>query len=60
MRKRKHSQRAEQLWRCVMREGRSIEDVARQHDISSHRVSQLLLALSKRRAVELRAELEHS
>ena len=60
MRTRKNSHRAEQLWRCVMREGRSIDEVARQHAISNPRVVQLLIALSKRRALQLRSDLEQS
>ena len=40
-----------------MREGRTIDDVAQQHEISTRRLIQLLLALGKRRARRLRAEL---
>jgi hypothetical protein len=42
--------RAEALWRCVMREGRCLEDVAREHAVSQRRLEQLLLAFGKRRA----------
>jgi hypothetical protein len=42
--------RAETLWRCVMREGRCLEEVAREHEVSRHRLEQLLLAFGRRRA----------
>ena len=42
--------KAEALWRCVMREGRCLEDVAREYAVSQRRVEQLLRAFGKRRA----------
>jgi hypothetical protein len=46
----RRSSRAEALWRYVMREGRSIEEVAREQALSQRRLEQLLLAFGKRRA----------
>ena len=54
----RHSQRAEYFWRCVMREGRSVDEVAHEHAISSRRLVQLLLALGKRRVCRLKSDLE--
>lgn len=42
--------KAEALWRCVMREGRPLYEVAREHAVSERRLEQLLLAFGKRRA----------
>jgi hypothetical protein len=39
-----------------MRQGRPIEDVAREHALSPRRIEQLLIALGRRRAQRLRSE----
>jgi hypothetical protein len=52
--KKKPSVRAERLWTRVMREGRSLEEVAREQRMSPVRLERILMALSKRRALTLK------
>jgi hypothetical protein len=46
--------RSEQLWTHVMREGRTVEDVAREYALSRTRVERLLVALGRRKASQLK------
>jgi hypothetical protein len=48
------SQRAQLLWRSVMREGRSVDDVARQEGMSLSRLERMLVAIGRRWAAKLR------
>jgi hypothetical protein len=41
---------SERLWTHVMREGRTVEDVAREYALSRARVERLLVALGRRKA----------
>jgi hypothetical protein len=52
--KKKPAARAERLWRRVMREGRTVEEVAREQRMSPARLERILMALSKRRAHTLK------
>ena len=45
---------SERLWTHVMREGRAVEDVAREYALSRTRVERLLIALGRRKASLLR------
>jgi len=46
--------RAERLWRRVMREGHSVDVVARECGMRPARLERLLIAVSKRRSAALR------
>jgi hypothetical protein len=46
----KQYRRSAELWAYVMREGRCIEDVARQFSISPMRLERVLIAFGRRRA----------
>jgi hypothetical protein len=52
--KKKPSARAEKVWTRVMREGLSVDDVAREQQMSRPRLERILMALSKRRAQSLK------
>ena len=52
--KKKPSARAEKVWTRVMREGNSVEEVAREQRMSRVRLERILMALSKRRALSLK------
>ena len=48
------SVRAEKVWTRAMREGHSVEEVAREQRMSPLRLERILMGLSKRRALSLK------
>ncbi len=48
--KEKQARRRAELWRRVMREGRPLDEVAREFALAPNRVERLLIALGRRRA----------
>lgn len=51
-RERRHHRSAE-LWTVVMRQGRSLEEVAREFSMTTGRLERLLIAFGRRRARQL-------
>jgi hypothetical protein len=47
--KEKQARRSAELWRRVMREGRSVDEVAREFSIAPTRLERLLIAFGRRR-----------